>query len=352
MKWYYKYLLFLLLWAGLSGCENEPAREVELNLNLCLPANESAQYAPRRVMGDPGANEVFALPKYAYIFIMKQEGALWSVWRKDELILEEEKWERTDYKGILVEQGDGIYKYKERIRFLLNNDTPKGRVYIICSNKRLTLSPLMKDISTLSDVVNLKFNTAPDSIQKNLQNIYSTPYNYSVSGSYYCTYDCSLGNTFQLDLLMYHIASKVDLQWYVDPDKRIKADPAEAVRLTYMEARRLFNGYAYCFKPLRNEVATLPTTGYDIPNIVTPADEGLWWEGRSYFYTIPYTVTGEPGYFPLQMLLGTNGTKESAGYELTLKQPIDTTKVFVPWLRGTFNLTEPLATTSETKIGA
>ena len=61
-------------------------------------------------------------------------------------------------------------------------------------------------------------------------------------------------------------------------------------------------------------------------------------------------MTGEPDYFPLQMRMGTNGaTKDDAGYELTLKQMIDTTAVFVPWLRGDFKLTKPLENKAETK---
>ena len=152
-------------------------------------------------------------------------------------------------------------------------------------------------------------------------------------------------------MLLYHVAAKVDIKWNVVDSVRInKDDPDAAVRLTYMEARRLFNGYAYCFKPMRDTMANLPTSGYAIEDIVTPDDEGLWWEGRDYFYTIPYTVTGEPDYFPLQMRMGTNGaTKANAGYELTLKQMIDTTAVFVPWLRGDFKLTKPLENKAETK---
>lgn len=351
MRLNYKHILFLSLLIGFVSCRStEPDREVLFELNLCLPAEELAHYAPRRVIGDPGTNEVFALPKYAYIFIMKQVGETWSVWRKEELKLAAEKWERTNYNGILIGRGDDIYQYKENLKFLLANETPKGRIYIICSNKRLTLAPSIASVSTLNDVLNMKFNVAPDSIRENIQNIYSTPYNYEVGGKYYCTYDCSLGNSFSLDLLMYHVAAKVDIKWNVEESKRIdKNTPSNGVRLTYMEARRLFNGYAYCFKPMKNELANLPESGYDITDIVTERDEGLWWEGRTYFYTIPYYVAGEPNYFPLQMVMCTNGVNKAYGYQLTLKQPMDTSDVFVPWLRGNFILTQPLENKSETK---
>lgn len=353
MKLSYKYILFIFLLVGLASCNtNEPEHEVEFNLNLCLPAEKSAHYGPRHALGDPGTVEVFALPRYAYIFIMKQEGETWSVWQKEELFLNEEKWESTNYEGLFTERGDGIYKYSERIRFLLNNETPKGRVYVVCSNKRLTLSPSLASILTMDNVLNLKFNVAPDSIRENLRNIYSTPYNYQVNGKYYCSYDCSIGNTFTLDLLMYHVAAKVDITWNVSEEMRIKANPAEAVRLTFMEVRHLFDDYAYCFKPMRNELAAIESEGYSIEDIVTESDESLWWEGRYYFYTIPYVVTGAADagkvYYPLQMVLKTNGSA-GTGYQPTLNMQVDTSAVFVPWMRAMFNLTQPLANETDTK---
>ena len=198
----------------------------------------------------------------------------------------------------------------------------------------------MQSISNLEDLLNWKFNTAPDSIQDNLQNIYSTPYNYNRNGSYYCSFDCLAGNSYTIDMLMYHVASKVDITWHVDETKRInREDPSQAVRLTRMDAVNLFNGDAFCFKPMENTVPELPASGRSI-QMVTPTDEGLWWEGRSYFYTIPYTVEGTPGYFPLQMVLSTNGTNDE--YKPLLNLGIDTGSPFVPWLRANFNLSKPL----------
>ena len=318
--------------------------EAQLQLSLCLPIQEQANSPRRKVMGDPGTTEHFELPKYAYIFVMKDNGdGTWGVWRND--------WICTHYYGLNETRGDSIYKYNKPIQYLLRNETPIGRVYAVCCNKRLSFNSAFKNIADLDELLDWKFNSAPDSIQQDLQNIYSTPYNCTRNGKYYCSFDCSAGNFCSVDLLMYHIASKVDIKWNVADSVRINSDPSKAVRLTYMEARRLFNGQAYCFKPMQNKLAAMPGNGegYDIPDMVTPADEGLWWEGRSYFYTIPYYVEGEPNYFPLQMLLGTNGTKETAGYELTLNQPMDTSAVFVPWLRGNFNLSKPLGATAVTK---
>ena len=354
-----KLYILLFLFAVLVSCNQDVEQPAQLDMTLCLPANEIIHRAggPRRVMGDPGLVEQFELPKYAYVFVMKNEdGNTWEVWKSQKMELNTSQWVKTRYNGALDTRHDSIFRYSERIVFPLHKERPMGRVYTICSNMDLNFDSDGKDwdeLSDLEDLLNLKFNTKPDSIQENLQNIYSTPYNYAPAGDYYCSFDCSTGFSYHVDMLLYHVAAKVDIKWNVADSVRIKSNPAEAVRLTYMEARRLFDGYAYCFKPMKNELPSLPGSGegYTVANIVTPLDEGLWWEGRSYFYTIPYYVSGEANYFPLQMLMGTNGeTKNDAGYELTLKQMMDTSSVFVPWLRGDFKLSKPLETKSETKV--
>ena len=351
------YILFFLF-AILVSCNEDVEQQAQLDMTLCLPANEIVHRAggPRRVIGDPGEAEQFELPKYAYVFVMKNEGpgTEWEIWKSEKLELNIAQWVKKRYNGSWDTRHDSIFSYRERIVFPLHKDRPMGRVYAICSNMDLTFdNNSLSSLSDMEDVLDLKFNTAPDSIQQHLQNIYSTPYNYAPTGEYYCSFDCSTGFSYHVDLLLYHVAAKVDIKWNVVDSVRInKDDPDAAVRLTYMEARRLFNGYAYCFKPMKNELGSLPGAGYGytIADIVTPTDEGLWWEGRSYFYTIPYYVDGDAYHFPLQMRMGTNGaTKANAGYELTLKQMIDTTAVFVPWLRGDFKLTKPLENKAETK---
>ena len=353
MKLSYKHIvvLFLLLACLVSCRQDEPARSVAMELTLCLPAQEVAYHAPaRRLIGDPGTSEILDLPKYAYIFVTREEGGGEAIWQKREITMDAGNWEKIRYNGQFATEGDYIYRYNRREVFLLSNYTPKGKIYVICSNKKLTLFPSFASISTVDQVLNLQFYTAPDTIQENLQNIYSTPYNYIKDGDYYCTYDCSAGNVYTLDLLLYHVAAKVDINWFVDKDKRInKDDPDAAVRLTYMDAKNLFSGNAYCFKPLENVVAT-PLAAGATKHIIGEGDEGMWWEGRSYFYTIPYTTTesGKENYYPLQMLMVTNGSGNE--YKPTIYMQIDKTSPFTPWLRANFNLSAPLSAGTPTQI--
>lgn len=320
----------------------------ELNMSICLPIQESATRY-NRVLGDPGTTEQFELPKYAYIIVLKETGVdSWAVWHRKELVLDSLHWRRTRYYGQNNTRGDSIFMYDEKIRFILLGEKNKGRVFAICSNKKLNFNYTFESIDDLNDVLGWKFNTAPDSIQENLQNIFSTPYNYERNSKYYCSYDCLAGNAYTIDLIMYHVAAKVDITWKVDESVRIKPNPAQAVRLTYMDARFLYNGDAYCFKPMENVVSTDPLSSGASVQMVRPTDEGLWWEGRSYFYTIPYTVDANPGYFPLQMLMRTNGSTTD-DYRPTLNLKVDTSSPFVPWLRANFNISAPLTNSAPTK---
>lgn len=351
MKFKYYIVCFCML-LTLVGCQNEVEESAQLELSLCLPIQERATPLQNRAPGDPGTTEHFDLPKYVYIFVMKQNGSEWSLWRREERKLFSEKWQRTRYYGLNETRGDSIYKYTGEIRYLLNNEHPIGRVYAICSSKQLNFSHELSSsmMETLDSVLNWRFNSAPDSIQEDLANIYSTPYNYNRDGRYYCSFDCSAGTVCKLDMLMYHVASKVDIKWNVEDSVRIdKTDRTKTVRLTYMDAVNLYNGMAYCFKPMENVVASNPlSSGYTVHMVNN--DEGLWWEGRSYFYTIPYTVSNSstPGsYYPLQMVLRTNNSNDN--YRPTIQLGIDATSPFVPWLRANFNLSKPLGDEEVTK---
>lgn len=350
------YIVVLLLAFVLAGCKtDEPSQKVGIPISICLPANEvhSANKAPRREIGDPGTTEKFLFPQHLYFIVMRKTGeTTWSLWAQEHRKLKNEDWIPERYEWNLPTQGDSIYRYNaEIIMPLASSDKFVGHVYAIASAEELTFNKSLAAITDLNDLLNLTFDASSDAIQANLQHIYSSPYNLKVDGAYYGSFNSNHQKVPHIDFLLYHVAAKVDIQWNVVDTMRInKTDPSKAVRLTYMEARYLFNGNAYCFRPMRNELAALPSTGYTRANIVRPTDEGLWWEGRSYFYTIPYTVTGEPDYFPLQMRLCTNGTAVEHAYRPTLKMQVDTPAVFVPWMRVRFKFTQPLEDKEETKI--
>ena len=350
-------LLLLLAMVCVVSCkpdqEDEPIRQevVSLPFSLCLQADDLVKVAgapDRRKIGDPGQTEQFLLPRYAYLFIMKQTSEGWETWRTIEQELDADNWLKQSYTGRLMEQGDSIYRYTDKINLLMVGQKFNGRVYAIASYEPLTFNQSPATVSNLNEVLNLSFALTPD-IQNNLKHIYSTPYNYVKDGAYYGSFSTITQKVATLDLLLYHVAAKVDLKWQVRDDKRINlSDPSQAVRLTSLSVKNLYNGSCLAFRPKENKLPALPESGFMITDIVTSDDVSLWWEGRYYFYTILYTIDGDDRYFPLQLTMRTNGSNGS-GYQLTLNQKIDISAPFVPWIRGNLRLSEPLPDLSATK---
>lgn len=330
----------------LAGCTSEPEMQVGFPISICLPAEEI--HTPmNRLPGDPGTTEQFLLPNYIYIFIVKQKpepDESWVIQQTITKVLTDKDWEKTHYVGLLPTMGDSIYRYTEELNLLSNpGEEFHGRVYIIASPAELSFTKDIAPNSPEADLLAQKFSTN-GAMQAALPHIYSTPYNLEVDGQYYGFFSFINQKVPHLNLLLYHVAAKVDIKWYVPEDKRIDREiPDNGIRLTYMKAVNLFDGYAYCFRPMEDTVTSMPTGGHSI--LINDNNEGLWWEGRDYFYTIPFTVNDEPEtyYFPLQMKLCTNGTDTAHAYKATLNLRIDPTSPFVPWLRADFNINSKLA---------
>ena len=346
--WNYKNLyLIIFLSLLLFSCEDhsklQPSKKVVLPITITLPIDatfDRSQAPARRVIGDPGKNEKFFLPNYIYIIILKQVGENWVLWHQESNVLTREDWDTTRYVGSYNTPGDLIYQYTGKFNFLLNNEDFNGRVYAMASAEPLSFNRSLSSITSLSDVESLTFDASSPIIQENLEHIYSTPYNYLVAERYYASFSTAGERVPHVSLQLYHVAAKVDIKWSVDKNKRInKNNPSEAVRLTSMKAKNLFNGNAYCFKPMENSSGATPVSNEEEITIVQSTDEGLWWEGRSYFYTIPYTTTDKPGYYPLQMQMATN---DSGDHNRTIYLQVNTSSPFVPWLRATFNLDNQL----------
>ena len=317
--------------------------QVGFPISICLPAEEI--HTPmNRLPGDPGTTEQFLLPNYIYIFITRYDESAkeWLIQQKIKDTLTYEDWEKTHYVGLLPTMGDSIYRYTKELNLLSDPGIKfHGHVYIIASPAELTFNKDIATISTEAELLNEKFSTVGD-MQAALPHIYSTPYNLEVDDQYYGFFSFKNQKVPHLNLLLYHVAAKVDIKWNVPEDKRIDREiPDNGIRLTYMKAVNLFNDPAYCFRPMENTVTSMPTDGHSI--LINNNNEGLWWEGRDYFYTIPFTVSGKPDYFPLQMKLCTNGTDPEHAYKATLNLHIDHTSPFVPWLRADFNINSKLA---------
>ena len=348
----------------LSGCEPvvpEGYEAVTLPISIGLPVGEvySPQTAPERcpseegtmarAFGDPGTTERFAIPQYIYFFIVKEnDDDTWEVWATDTRSVAEEsgatdeakreaweaRWTKTHQTGLYATVGDSIYRFDEEMHLLLPSPRFNGRVYAVASAVPLKFSPKITVGSSLSELQSMRFRfdggTEYDTkVKENLQNIYSSPYNYNYNGAYYGSFSKDT-KVPHINLLLYHVAAKVDLMWNVA--EGIRGD----VKLSYIAAEHLYDGPCYVFKPTENMIAGAAyESGYTMP-ILSVLSPGTQWNGRAYFYAIPYRKNNNvSGDYPLQLRLLKNGDDPSAAtsyYKTIVDTKVPT--VWTSWIRG------------------
>ena len=218
---------------------------VEMPISISIPAegfvnptdvgigNEepASALAVTRAMGDPGTAETFVLPKYLYIYLVSTSSSNTTqvIFKKQKV--ESEDWKLSTSEGNTNEHfsaKDGLYVYQGHLSINLPLNRKEGRVYVVASNLDLddsgTSSPnyyLVTDVSSLkshTDVEDKVTFTNQSSLRNNMQNLYSSPYNLKNDddGKYYGTIKDYASNVPHIDMVLYHVATKVDLQWTID----------------------------------------------------------------------------------------------------------------------------------------
>lgn len=314
---------FILAACSSNEGTGETANTIAMPVTLSIPSSDG----PVTRVGDPGTYEKFKLPRYAYIYITCLDGDGDSVIVASTPTLNENNWTKEKYTGNLSTSGDSIYRYTGNIRVIMPvGRAANGQVYVALSTVPLQGLPAGSEGYTIDEhapqtVKNYQF-TVNDEVRDELANIYSTPYNYNPDGvNYYGTLRDLNTLTPSLDVVLYHIAAKLDLLWNVDgaaqPDKAI-----DSLRLTLLDAPR-----SYIFKPLE----TVPTTSYaDSINITV----GNQYYGRDYRYVIPMTGNDDTYTFGATVKLknGSTRTETIQAGTLNKHQP------FTPWIRGTITV--------------
>ena len=355
-----------------AGCE-EPVetKSVEIPIQFVLPVGEKfinwsdetnetndvrrisgvsheSESAQNRALGDPGTTEELDRPTHAYVFIvyhLSDASTVLSCIIDTALVA-------GNWQPRRALNGDSVLVYSDKIIMEIPVKEDKNKtadVYIAVSNTSLTLknggntivrSPKANWPTTESEVQNITFEVN-DAIQLELQHIYSSPCNYKPDGStYYGRISTFSTNVPSLQLMLYHVASKVDLMWNVPTDKQA------ALRVVKVKAKNLFKGDAYLFKPTAKAHATFTSeTGY------TPSDlagnvPGTWWAGRSYFYTMAYQASDDENKFVMQMDFDIKN-QEADGtptytYGLKVCKADIVSEVFAPWIRGQITISDKL----------
>ena len=221
------------------------------------PASASAT---TRALGDPGTYEQFHLPQYIYLFLCNEStnGTKSVIYQKIEIPDNEltSSWEKT------VSGTDSIYTYKGNVSINLPLNRSKGKIYAAASYKPLHTTNASSSMSEDKSSNHLSFNCAKPSkfdnsnpreyinesktytdgnygteeavkniifsnitLRNYMQDVYSTPYNKKDdNGDYYGTITDYASNVPNINIVLYHVATKVDVQWSIDEDYQGTAD--------------------------------------------------------------------------------------------------------------------------------
>lgn len=218
------------------------------------PASASAT---TRALGDPGTYEQFHLPQYIYLFLCNEStnGTKSVIYQKIEIPDNEltSSWEKT------VSGTDSIYTYKGTVSINLPLNRSKGKIYAAASyiplhttnvsssedknSNHLSFNCAMPNkfggsntreyinesktytgtYGTEDAVKNIIFSNI--TLRNNMQDVYSTPYNKTDDkGVYYGTITDYASNVPNINIVLYHVATKVDVQWSIDEHYQGTAD--------------------------------------------------------------------------------------------------------------------------------
>ena len=216
---------------------------VEMPISISIPAEgfvnptdvgigdeePASTFAVTRALGDPGEAETFALPKYLYIYLVStsSSNSTQVIFKKQEV--NPEDWKLSTSGGNTnghFSAKDGLYVYQGHLSINLPLNRKEGRVYVVASNLDLDDSGTDKKYNLKTDVSlwsshtdvedSVTFTNQAD-LRNNMQNLYSSPYNLkNIEGNYYGTIKDYASNVPHIDMVLYHVATKVDLQWTID----------------------------------------------------------------------------------------------------------------------------------------
>ena len=216
---------------------------VEMPISISIPAegfvnptdvgigNEepASTFAVTRALGDPGTAETFDLPQYLYIYLVStsSSNSTQVIFKKQEVKPEDWKLSTSgDNTNNHFSAKDGLYVYQGHLSINLPLNRKEGRVYVVASNldlddsgtdKKYNLKTDVSSWSSHTDVEDSVTFTNQADLRNNMQNLYSSPYNLkNIEGNYYGTIKDYASNVPHIDMVLYHVATKVDLQWTID----------------------------------------------------------------------------------------------------------------------------------------
>ncbi len=322
-------LLALVVSCSSDSTADGDGRMVSMPIVLAIPASnasltaEEAHAKTTRAEGDPGTYEKFELPKYLYIYLINTpiNGTETKVLTPEGMdpqngyTLKADKWTKTTTQD---NNKDSIYTYTDQIRIIIPENRKTGVVYAAMSTVPITVKYTGTDVDDATFTLGKE---AKDNGSEALKNLYSSPYNLTKDNQYYGIVNDYNSNSPYINMVLYHVASKLDLQWNVD------ASVQSSVKLSSITLTGLSSG-GYLFKPLKN------TTALSTYSETFSLDDGSQWYGRRATYVIPVKSTDGNYQFPMTLTNGAKTPNTTTTAKATVT-PSAINKVYVPWMLGT-----------------
>ena len=374
-----------MVWAAavVTSCSDDDSlasrglETVEMPISISIPAEgfvnptdvgigeegATPALADTRALGDPGTYEKFALPRYLYIYLVSTTttNTTQVIFKKEEV--KPEDWKLStlgDNTNNHFSSKDGLYVYQGHLSINLPLNRKEGRVYVAASNIDLDDSSTNNKIKLVTSAEWTDEETFLNAItfsndgelrkNDNMKNLYSSPYNLTKKVNskdvYYGTIEDYASNVPHIDMVLYHVATKVDLQWTIDepfqgtkewvPVTKDKNGSSDTMRSTtdtssddynkvffsYIEARLLPKEKLPIFKPmgltesessgsydlafLGKEVETGNTDSQqrkEYYQVLPDAEKSGIYYGRKVIYVIPQRYSSGDYYINLKMLV-------------------------------------------------
>ena len=280
---------------------DEYARVLPINIQI-----KTTEVLQPRALGDPGVKEEFPLPNVAYIYVLCNSSAngtgasllqvINGADNKGKVDLNLNEWEQDD-------KDPSVYHYGGALNIDLWHLAQSAKVYVAVADREIPGVQLPQNpdhIVSLTYDPSLLSNAERHEFMKNL---YSTPYNKPVSAddaTYYGTVKDLHTNTPSVNVMLYHVAARLDLKWNVDEERR------KDFALGRLSVSDLPTS-CYLFKPTEN---TDPGEGNGYSDIVVSKfDATTAWSGRKVVY-VPQVNDRASG-FPVTLSY-TNAADEDA----------------------------------------
>ena len=360
-----------LLMAACNSHDDEgvPVQTVTMPIRLSIPAEGFSEHTRATAAGDPGTFETFKLPQFLYVFLYSEynDGTNITtptvIYKKIDLTAgstnndDKQTYVSKFWKKVKADNGDSLYTYNGDLSIDLPLQRTNGRVYVAASyfdllkpdkpNLSTTDSKDVTKLTSEEDIKNVCFKIEDKVLRYSLQDLYSSPYNYKINNEYYGTLKDYSSKVPHIDMVLYHVAARVDISWNVAADTEAKTlELQKQLRITFQEPRKNFRDNCLLFRPMENKVELADPSeseGYDLSDLIT-MNQGNHWYGRQVYYMIPYKFKNSSSSYNNKLIVNwrmvvneeynTDNNNATYGKNIIIGVPWPNDNVFVPSIRG------------------